>query len=145
MTDPSESAEPTEFPDQQTLDDGMGAVRHALDTTSQWIAPERLAYELRRLADELDPPDEYLEARRAWSCLIGYTDSDLPSGCDAPMRKAVESAYFDLTGQEAVFVFSGWGATLSGVQRRSLRDVEPPLDLGQSGASAEAYEPEGKS
>jgi len=48
-----------------------------------------------------------------WSCKIGVIgDLDLPPGSDLPMRRAVEDAFFNLTGKHAGFNFSGWGAQL---------------------------------
>ncbi len=54
-----------------------------------------------------------------WECKVGGTfpHSSLPPGSDSPMRDAVERAYRDITGQEAEFCFSGWGAALSPNQR----------------------------
>lgn len=46
-----------------------------------------------------------------WTCTIGSLTFDreqLPSGCDLPMRRAVEAVAEDL-GLTDVFVFSGWG------------------------------------
>lgn len=48
-----------------------------------------------------------------WTCKIGPADrAALPHGSDGPMREAVERAYKELTGEEAEFIFSGWGAEL---------------------------------
>jgi hypothetical protein len=65
-----------------------------------------------------------------WSCKIGETDKPLPPGADAPMRKAVEQAYRELTGEEAVFNFSGWGAKLSESERAVVEDREPVYQGG---------------
>lgn len=49
-----------------------------------------------------------------WSCKIGEADGDvLPHGADHPLRVAVERAYFELTGKQAEFNFSGWSAKLT--------------------------------
>jgi hypothetical protein len=54
-----------------------------------------------------------IPAHRAWTCKIGIMGNvDLPPGADWPMRKAVEQAFFDLTGKQSDFNFSGWGAKL---------------------------------
>jgi len=48
-----------------------------------------------------------------WYCKIGGIDlSRLPDGADLPMRKAVEKAYFELTGEQPKFNFTGWNAVL---------------------------------
>ncbi len=51
-----------------------------------------------------------------WECKIGLkkgTIVALPGGCDFPMRVAIEKAFEDITGLEADFCFSGWGAELT--------------------------------
>lgn len=54
-----------------------------------------------------------MPTEQIWSCKIGSTeDRDLPSGADWPMRRAIEKAYYDLTGKMPDFIFSGWGAEL---------------------------------
>ncbi len=56
---------------------------------------------------------------KIWSCKIGEVAADkLPSGADSPLRTAVEEAYQKLTGQEADFCFSGWGAELDETERK---------------------------
>ena len=54
---------------------------------------------------------------RIWECKIGGLVSDLPSGSDQPMRRAVEKAYRELTGLEPNFTFSGWAAELTKSER----------------------------
>ena len=50
------------------------------------------------------------DERYVWSCAIGgIKPVSVPSGGDAPMRRAVERAFLELTGQEAQACFSGWG------------------------------------
>ena len=57
---------------------------------------------------KFEPPQH-----RAWSCKIGVMgEVDIPPGADAPMRQAVERAFFALTGKHAEFNFSGWAAQL---------------------------------
>lgn len=57
-----------------------------------------------------------------WTCVIGEVDRALlPDGSDLPMRKAVQQAYLELTGQQANFCFSGWGYTLDETQRATER------------------------
>jgi hypothetical protein len=55
---------------------------------------------------------------KVWECKVGEIDaSKLPNGADQPMRRAVYDAYVALTGEEPKFLFSGWGAELTEVER----------------------------
>ena len=55
---------------------------------------------------------------KIWECKIGEVDAaGLPSGADFPMRRAIEKAYAEVTGQDPDFIFSGWGAELTETQR----------------------------
>lgn len=64
-----------------------------------------------------------LPQHKVWTCKVGVLgDVDLPSGADAPMRDAVERAFFDLTGKVAQFNFSGWGGEL---ERGEFHVVQP--------------------
>ena len=54
---------------------------------------------------------------KIWECKIGGKVGDMPAGADGPMRRAVQTAFKTLTGVEASFTFSGWGATLTEVER----------------------------
>lgn len=55
----------------------------------------------------------------AWECLIGECPRDaLPHGSDFPMRRAVEAAFYEVTGHKAEFIFSGWNARLNPTQRQ---------------------------
>lgn len=68
---------------------------------------------LERLANASPKPRFIPPAHKAWSCKVGVIGSvDLPPGSDLPMRRAVEAAFFELTGKRAEFNFSGWGAQL---------------------------------
>lgn len=53
----------------------------------------------------------------------------MPKGGDFPMRQAVAAAYQDLTGEEPVFLFSGWGAELSEEERAVVENREPVTAL----------------
>jgi hypothetical protein len=54
---------------------------------------------------------------KVWTCKIGGMDlGDLPPGSDSPLRKAVKSAYFYLTGKDADFCFSGWSGELTDLE-----------------------------
>lgn len=60
---------------------------------------------------------------KIWSCLIGEVpDSMVPQGGDWPMRQAVANAYRELTGAEPRFIFSGWGAELTDIQREIVEE-----------------------
>lgn len=61
-----------------------------------------------------------------WGCKIGEIRREkLPNGSDSSMRDAIEAAYFALTGEDAQFTFSGWGARLSEGERAVVEDREP--------------------
>lgn len=63
---------------------------------------------------------------KIWSCKIGECDAELlPDGADAPIRAAVARAYRDLTGFDAAFCFSGWGAALDEHERAVVENREP--------------------
>lgn len=50
-------------------------------------------------------------SEKIWTCKIGSVDdNELPDGADAPMRQAVQRAYFEMTGRCPGFTFSGWAA-----------------------------------
>lgn len=52
-----------------------------------------------------------------WQCKIGGLTGEIPDGGDLPMRQAIKQAYYDLTGKEAEFCFSGWSAELTDSER----------------------------
>jgi hypothetical protein len=60
---------------------------------------------------------------KIWECKIGEVEG-IPYGADFPMRRAVEEAYKRITGQAPDFIFSGWGAELTDMERQI---VDPPL------------------
>lgn len=63
---------------------------------------------------------------KIWSCKIGECDAELlPEGADAPMRAAVGRAYREVTGVDAAFNFSGWGAELEEPERAVVEKREP--------------------
>jgi hypothetical protein len=57
------------------------------------------------------PASEKTESTRTtWTCRIGsLAGVEVPDGGDAPMRAAVEEAFYKVTGQHAEACFSGWG------------------------------------
>lgn len=59
--------------------------------------------------------------REAWECKIGdLAGVEIPPGGDAPMRQAVEEAYFALTGKFAQANFSGWGGKFTEAEKRVI-------------------------
>ncbi len=66
--------------------------------------------------------------KKIWTCKIGEVDNALvPSGGDAPMRKAVYDAYLKLTGKEPDFNFSGWAGSLDDVEREVVVEQKKNL------------------
>lgn len=63
-------------------------------------------------------------AGRIWKCKIGEVAS-LPDAADLVMRQAVAQAYREITGEEPVFIFSGWGAELDERERAVVEDRLP--------------------
>lgn len=58
---------------------------------------------------------------KIWDCKIGEVDEiKVPDGADQPMREAIARAYKELTGEEAKFIFSGWGAELTPAEREYI-------------------------
>lgn len=67
--------------------------------------------------------------KKLWSCKIGEVDvGALSEGADAPMRQAVQKAYLEVTGDEADFVFSGWGDQLTEPERAVVENREPSAE-----------------
>jgi len=73
---------------------------------------------------------------RIWKCKIGGEVGDLPAGADGPMRRAVQIAFETLTGVEASFTFSGWGATLTEVERAVHENRDPNCGAMQEAIDA---------
>mgnify|MGYP001175637068 CR=1 FL=1 len=69
---------------------------------------------------------------RIWKCKIGGEVGDLPAGADGPMRRAVQTAFKTLTGVEASFTFSGWGATLTEGERAAHENRDPNCEIGRA-------------
>lgn len=58
-----------------------------------------------------------------WECKVGIRPGQkviLPGGSDFPMRDAIEKAFKDVTGLDAEFCFSGWGAELTQSEKNVL-------------------------
>jgi len=67
---------------------------------------------------------------KIWSCKIGEVDDEvLPAGSDWPMRRAVEEAYCRLTGEQARFIFSGWGGELDAIEREIVESTGPDAEV----------------
>ncbi len=63
--------------------------------------------------------------RIAWSCKIGSVNGvNVPPGGDAPMRRAVEKAFYELTGEHADVNFSGWGAEFTESELDAIKERE---------------------
>lgn len=76
---------------------------------------------------------------KIWECKIGEVDAEkLPKGVDGPMRQAVERAYYELTGEEPKFIFSGWGAELTEAERSVVENSETKPYLEGDGDLVEA-------
>lgn len=73
---------------------------------------------------------------KIWKCKIGGEVGDLPAGADGPMRRAVQIAFETLTGVEASFTFSGWGATLTEVERAVHENRDPNCGAMQEAIDA---------
>jgi len=80
------------------------------------------------------------EGMKNWSCKIGEVEpSKVPAGGDLPMRKAIQEAYEQLTGEAPAFCFSGWGAQLTDGERavveiaRKDRALEAALEAIKDG------------
>jgi hypothetical protein len=59
-----------------------------------------------------------------WECKIGEVHS-VAGGADYLMRQAVADAYKAQTGVEPVFIFSGWGASLTEAERAVVENRLP--------------------
>lgn len=56
--------------------------------------------------------------KKIWECKIGECDHDkLPCSAGLPMRTAIAEAYKRITGEDCLFLFSGWGAELDEYER----------------------------
>ena len=73
---------------------------------------------------------------KIWKCKIGGKVGDMPAGADGPMRRAVQTAFETLTGVEASFTFSGWGATLTEGERAVHENRTPNWDAMQEAIGA---------
>lgn len=72
---------------------------------------------------------------KIWTCKIGELTQEewdeLGAGIDSPMRKAVEEAYYTLTGRHEEFIFSGWGGELTEAERAVVEDRLPSAEYDQ--------------
>ena len=75
--------------------------------------------------------------RYVWSCAIGgLKPVPVPSGGDAPMRRAVERAFLELTGHEAQACFSGWGEEFA-EPARAVIENRIPVEMAGAGKGAD--------
>lgn len=66
--------------------------------------------------------------QKTWNCKVGFLDAgrpervipQLPKGADAPMRKAVETAIFQMTRSYPDFCISGWDGKLTTLELSSV-------------------------
>ena len=66
---------------------------------------------------------------KIWDCKIGEVDKGkLPDGADAPIRQAVQKAYKEITGEDCLFCFSGWGGELDDIERNIVNEKLPAID-----------------
>ena len=72
----------------------------------------------QQLISNLDSEDLKL-----WECKIGGTTKPLPKMSDVPMRKAVQQAYFELTGEYCDIIFTGWGSKLTESEKEVMKEV----------------------
>lgn len=63
-----------------------------------------------------------------WTCKIGGEVNYLPNGADWPLRKAVELAFKDLTGNDADYCFSGWSGKLTPIERAVIENKAVKLE-----------------
>ncbi len=67
---------------------------------------------------------------KVWHCKIGMVAEEcLPQRADAPMRKAVEAAYQNITGKEPGFIFSGWNGELKESELAIVENRNPVSDV----------------
>lgn len=79
---------------------------------------------------------------KIWSCKIGECEEkDLLRdgkyyGADTPMREAITKAYIEVTGHEPNFIFSGWGAELTDIEREVAKGTTPyiPAKIRKAGS-----------
>lgn len=72
--------------------------------------------------------------KKIWACKIGEVDAEkLPPGSDGPMRRAIELAYNELTGESPEFIFSGWGGELTEGERAVVENRPPNPYLSRTG------------
>ena len=107
-----------EFPEGADLDEDQLAV---IQRICEALIPEGRIEAARFICMQLTghrptitqtPATEHI-----WKCKIGGNIGPLPEGADKFLREAVQKAYRQLTGIDAEFTFSGWGAKLTEHER----------------------------
>jgi hypothetical protein len=70
-----------------------------------------------------------MKNEKVWDCKIGVIgELALPMGADLPMRQAIERAFKEITGRDPEFIFSGWGGSLTDVERQIVEERGPGTD-----------------
>ncbi len=70
----------------------------------------------------MSPVETKLEGK-VWDCKIGPFKGKLPHGADNPLRKAIQKAFKEITGEDAEVCFSGWGGEFTEDEKKELLDV----------------------
>lgn len=84
-----------------------------------------------KVAESAKPASEAPGKENIWTCKIGGRMAGRPNGADGPMRRAIGEAYERLTGFEYEFLFSGWGGSITGLERSVVEDRAPSADEWQ--------------
>jgi hypothetical protein len=115
-------------------DDDIFEPHHELEQGLQPRTPaaseaHAIAEALLEMRSSPDPDYEH----DVWSCKVGETtratlEENYGGGADSPMRGAVARAFFELTGKQPDFIFSGWGRRLTEGERAVVENREPEYD-----------------
>jgi hypothetical protein len=61
---------------------------------------------------------------KIWGCKIGFAFAEeLPKEADAPLRDALNKAFYELTGHSADFCFSGWDGKLDEIEKEIVCEM----------------------
>lgn len=75
---------------------------------------------------KLTDADLRYDRRYVWTCAVGGKEYVVvPPGGDAPMRRAVERAFYELTGERPAECFSGWGEKFTEEALAVIENREP--------------------
>lgn len=70
----------------------------------------------------MSPVETKIEGK-VWTCKIGPFKGKLPDGVNTPMRKAIQKAYKEITGEEADICFTDWGGEFTENEKKEVLDV----------------------